>query len=1230
MITTAMSLSKNLLDASALEKFTETSKVIMDGFTALGQIHPFIGGEFAVAAFKGVVSMNLTRIENNKKVLVLHATMQETIIVLFQLRDLKDPSVQLPGSNETVEGRLGGIVEKIANDIKKTGSAIDHYVKKGFLAKTIKSSVYETRLAGFASLFVQHKEDLEFALSVNTALGVDNANKQLQDQGLRMANLERTTQEMLKLLQDLSSKREKDVKGFIESHGRDGGVKACIENDRLLEELLEKSGESPESVAGGVQSRNESPLAMAKKALNKELAENVDQALKRNFSTFEKKLDLHMKQLDKIEASVHAEGNRVIDAFNSGPHDRIHDKDLKAIWKDMSWKGSVKARHFVLALHDHFLAERTLVNVPVEELPSSPTTDTPVADSSGRPLSVIINGETTAVTVARQRQDTWALAYINITRVQPILEAIDDDGTGFISIKEVNDFTDSRPEGWTLPVWLAYWSQGWHENMNRYKEKIVIVMQWILIQVEKLKPANRAYADMYINDWAMNRVDALLRSLQEVNSVPDTNDAQLRKFSQEYTEMEEQRLKENLEAFNYEIDEAKTISYITGPGRVERYILPLLYLILKHHLAILKLGERHILDSYEFTSMAQTITSLFAGLDDRIANLIEIFKQTSIDVDQRIKNYAWGLLYFPYSETEWNPSANAILPWGNNPDASLEDFVEDEISKEAERVTVADLRYETNDQTKPGALDYGSSVVWDLEDGSSRPHPFVGAWSGYLGAPDAVSRSERSMILAWIWIDAVDAEGNVVGKCDTANDPFDVTGTITADYHLTLMLKAEETYRRLYGRLDVDTQSVIGEQWDEVEQDDDESSESGSEESEDEGSDAGQNDGRTEDGEQFQSGEPPERDLDNADGTSRVEGDRENADGTFFLCRTPVSVHRFRYTPEQYTAGRALARWKFACQAVLFQVRQRMWSKSYFRDILPERLRLVKLATQRLIDTGEWTPCLPLSEGERDDLGWLLKVTPPTEARFWIDFSSFALDHILYFLGYRCANCDRVITQTRFSCVKCTDENRTNQIDMCIDCVDSEVNARGFNHSPSHPMLRAHHHFMQDGEYSYYSKEGADIGSRVKETFRLKEEIKRGDKQGEPPETVCCVCLVKLDPPCWACADCTPDSYVCNSCADKNQNGHDNGPTPYHEWEHPLIRILDTVVEDPNSNKTDDLSQNLSTLEKTMGERNEHFASRFESLESRLDSFDARFRNLEDLLQRMVDGLVHSKANGIA
>ena len=47
-------------------------------------------------------------------------------------------------------------------------------------------------------------------------------------------------------------------------------------------------------------------------------------------------------------------------------------------------------------------------------------------------------------------EDEWTLKYIDITRVQPISEAFDSDASGFITVQEVNAFTDSpsRPRDW--------------------------------------------------------------------------------------------------------------------------------------------------------------------------------------------------------------------------------------------------------------------------------------------------------------------------------------------------------------------------------------------------------------------------------------------------------------------------------------------------------------------------------------------------------------------------------------------------------------------------------------------------------------------------------------------------------------------------------------------------------------------------------------------------------------
>jgi hypothetical protein len=44
--------------------------------------------------------------------------------------------------------------------------------------------------------------------------------------------------------------------------------------------------------------------------------------------------------------------------------------------------------------------------------------------------------------------DKWALKYINVNYARAILEAFDDDASGFVTIQEVNTFTRARPLDW--------------------------------------------------------------------------------------------------------------------------------------------------------------------------------------------------------------------------------------------------------------------------------------------------------------------------------------------------------------------------------------------------------------------------------------------------------------------------------------------------------------------------------------------------------------------------------------------------------------------------------------------------------------------------------------------------------------------------------------------------------------------------------------------------------------
>jgi hypothetical protein len=87
------------------------------------------------------------------------------------------------------------------------------------------------------------------------------------------------------------------------------------------------------------------------------------------------------------------------------------------------WRGNVKARHFVLALRDYYLEKLT-------------------SETKG------VLGMGTSGIGNSTNPDAWAIKYIDVMWVPPILEAFDDDASGFITVSEVNRFTSSRPTDW--------------------------------------------------------------------------------------------------------------------------------------------------------------------------------------------------------------------------------------------------------------------------------------------------------------------------------------------------------------------------------------------------------------------------------------------------------------------------------------------------------------------------------------------------------------------------------------------------------------------------------------------------------------------------------------------------------------------------------------------------------------------------------------------------------------
>jgi hypothetical protein len=163
---------------------------------------------------------------------------------------------------------------------------------------------------------------------------------------------------LLEAFKLLVSPEQREMQTLISKHGGEAQIR---NNDKVLQQLLKESSHLVETdddtrrLAGGADGRDrgnafdagavatgagssnvkpEKPLTA--ETLKQELAENVNQALTKNMEIFERKFEIQKRQIkEDLARVVGREGDRIIAAVTTGPHDRILDPDMHAIWKEM-------------------------------------------------------------------------------------------------------------------------------------------------------------------------------------------------------------------------------------------------------------------------------------------------------------------------------------------------------------------------------------------------------------------------------------------------------------------------------------------------------------------------------------------------------------------------------------------------------------------------------------------------------------------------------------------------------------------------------------------------------------------------------------------------------------------------------------------------------------------------------------------------------------------------------
>ncbi|KAG1792242.1 hypothetical protein EV424DRAFT_1609382 [Suillus variegatus] len=197
--------------------------------------------------------------------------------------------------------------------------------------------------------------------------------------------------------------------------------------------------------------------------------------------------------------------------------------------------------------------------------------------------------------------DEWCLKYLSVFYILSLSEVFDEDANGLISVREVNAFTSAILPGLSVPQALAYWAAG---------------------------------------------IKRLVRSLAELG--PEDSDLDLTQLSDRYRNVQEKDLVKRLDTVKYEID-SKDSFKLFGSDRIENFLLPVLYLVTRRHLQIMKLARTVILVDREFECATQTISNILEAVDLRVEQPAESFRQQGTDAKARFTWYAHGLYNFWYS-----------------------------------------------------------------------------------------------------------------------------------------------------------------------------------------------------------------------------------------------------------------------------------------------------------------------------------------------------------------------------------------------------------------------------------------------------------------------------------------------------------------------------------------------------------------------------------------------------
>ncbi|EKM50992.1 uncharacterized protein PHACADRAFT_32038 [Phanerochaete carnosa HHB-10118-sp] len=670
---------------SDVENVIEDSETVVAGLLApmkdvavilgyVAELHPYL--KIIAGVAKTIIDMELNRRENDKQITAVCFTMARVMSMLnhcstnshlqssllFLLSDLDAVFDEGNHVHKLLVDRLNRMHTSIIGFANLRECVILYTLRPNifpdcsqasttasdrspqFPVKTLKSTGYKAKLAGYTQEFSDHKQELRLLLSVKSSLTVKD--------------IKIDTEKIINMLEAQSAKEE-SMERLISSMG---GLDVIVKSDQRLEELAERFGEKLDP------------------AMKSSLRKGLDEVLKNNLEAFTNKVKLSLeqmhdaqsvllvkmdqstsdvtKQLDystsAIISKVRADtqvfsypGDDVVPQLDSGPHEDIEDPEIKAVWKGSDECQDAHIPRCSVAAIDN----------------RSSTHDGSLAALHNHYQRVFDEHRDHT---GQEHPDIWALYFLSkayckgryicnlrfstnsFQLVRPAIgDGMDEDCSGFKSLPE-------GPFSTCHSIFIyehLSWAVGPYKTDVEYLRKIRVLRARLIHAPETVLPKNK------------NRVThlagivPLLKLIEVYDDVLSSLGEKLRLV---WCDLESRRIQSNLETLEYQLKGPDYVSLVLGGRRLENHIMALAYILLRHDMEVVKLAITKPVAVREFEDMRETWNTLFDAFGRRLKVLWEVWRQQRLDLESQVQYYCRGLFRGWHERNRAKMEANSV------------------------------------------------------------------------------------------------------------------------------------------------------------------------------------------------------------------------------------------------------------------------------------------------------------------------------------------------------------------------------------------------------------------------------------------------------------------------------------------------------------------------------------------------------------------------------------------